>query len=216
MMTDSKFETFMKRVCEATGLNSQTALASTLKVSRSTITHAKNRGEIPERWIWLLSNAFGLNPEWLESGTGEPFHPKDSAEEFMKIPKVRARLSAGGGSFEVAHEVEDFFMFRTRWLRKKGTPDTMVLMSINGNSMEPELYDGDTVLVDQSQTQIYAGAVYAVGIEDTIMVKRLEKLPNKLVLRSTNPGYDPIYLEGEERETVRIIGKVTWLCRSLN
>jgi phage repressor protein C with HTH and peptisase S24 domain len=216
MMSNSKFESFMKRVCETTGLNSQSELASTLKVSRSTITHAKNKGEIPERWIWKLSRAFRLNPDWLESGVGEPFQPRDTVDGFMKVPKVRARLSAGGGSFEVAHEVEDFFMFRTQWLRKKGTPDTMVLMTINGNSMEPELYEGDIVLVDQSQTKIYAGAIYALGIEDTIMVKRLEKLPNKLVLRSTNPSYDPIYLDGDERDTVRIIGKVTWLCRSLN
>jgi phage repressor protein C with HTH and peptisase S24 domain len=215
-MTVSKFESFMKRVCETTGLNSQAELAAALKVTRSTITHAKNKGDVPDRWIWKLSEAFGLDSEWLQSGKGRPFRAGGAGEDFMKVPKVKARLSAGGGSFEVAHEVEDFFMFQTRWLRKKGTPDTMVLMSVNGNSMEPELNDGDIVLVDQSRTKIYAGAVYAVGIEDTIMVKRLEKLPNKLVLRSANPVYDPIYLEDDARDTVRIIGKVTWLCRSLH
>ncbi len=89
----------------------------------------------------------------------------------------------------------------------------MVLMDIFGNSMEPELKDGDTVLVDQSQKAILAGAIYAVGIDDTVMVKRLEKHPNKLVLRSDNESYAPIFLQGDEIETVRVIGKVLWVCR---
>ena len=40
-----------------------------------------------------------------------------------------------------------------------------------------------------------AGAVYAVGIDDTIMVKRLEKRPGKLVLLSDNPQHAPIFLD---------------------
>lgn len=212
----SKFEAFIERLFSATGLNTQTELAAVLKVSRSAVTHAKTKDDIPEKWIWKLSNAFGMDPEWLATGEGEPFQSRDSGEGFMKVPKVRARLSAGGGSFEVNQRVEDFFMFKTRWLREKGNPRKMILMSINGNSMEPELCDGDVVLVDQSQNEILAGAVYAVGIEDTIMVKRLEKLPNRLVLHSANKSYEPVYLEGDERDNVRVIGKVAWLSRSLN
>ena len=89
----------------------------------------------------------------------------------------------------------------------------MVLMDIFGNSMAPELKDGDTVLVDESQKAIIAGALYAVGIEDTVMVKRLEKHPNKLVLQSDNKDYTPIFLREEEMDMARIIGKVVWVGR---
>jgi phage repressor protein C with HTH and peptisase S24 domain len=47
------------------------------------------------------------------------------------------------------------------------------MMDIFGNSMEPELKEVDTVLIDQSQTLVLAGAIYAAGLDDTIMVKRL-------------------------------------------
>jgi phage repressor protein C with HTH and peptisase S24 domain len=93
--------------------------------------------------------------------------------------------------------------------------EKMVLLDIFGNSMEPEMRDGDTVLVDQSQKNILAGAIFALGIEDTIMVKRVEKHPNKLVLRSDNRDYAPIYLEGREADQVRILGKVIWVCREI-
>jgi phage repressor protein C with HTH and peptisase S24 domain len=89
----------------------------------------------------------------------------------------------------------------------------MVAMEVFGHSMEPEIKDGHTVLLDQSQVNIFAGAVYAVGIEDTILVKRLEKHPNKLVLCSDNHDYEPIFLDATDMENVRIIGKVIWSCR---
>ena len=71
----------------------------------------------------------------------------------------------------------------------------MVLMDITGNSMEPELKERDTVLIDQSQKAVLAGAIYAVGLDDTIGVKRLEKRPKELVLFSENGNYLPIRLK---------------------
>ena len=89
----------------------------------------------------------------------------------------------------------------------------MVAMEVFGQSMEPMIKEGDTVLIDQSQKNILAGAIYAVGVEDTILIKRLEKHPNKLVLCSDNKDYESIYLESEEADGLRIIGKVIWSCR---
>ena len=91
----------------------------------------------------------------------------------------------------------------------------MVLMDIFGNSMAPEMKDGDTVLIDQSQMDILSGAIYAVGVEDTIMVKRVEKHPNTLVLLSDNKDYAPIYLKDHDAGSIRMIGKVIWICREL-
>lgn len=214
-MTIRNFESFIQRVYEATGISSQMELASSLQIHRSAITQARRKDSIPDKWILQLYKIYGLNPEWLETGLGPTFLREEANEdeEFVTIPKVKARLCAGGGSFETAVEIEEFYSFRRDWLRSKGTADEMVLMDVVGNSMEPELKDGDTVLINESQKNILAGAVYAVGVDDTIMVKRLEKLPNKLVLLSDNKNYDPIFLEGEEINSVAVIGKVIWVCR---
>ena len=126
---------------------------------------------------------------------------------------MKARLSAGGGSFEVEDEIEGYYAFQEEWLTKKGNSEDMVLMDIFGSSMEPELKDGDTVLIDQSQKAILAGAIYAVGIDDTVMIKRVEKYPGRLVLLSDNEAYSPISLQGDEITGVRVIGKVIWICR---
>ncbi len=137
----------------------------------------------------------------------------DNDTEFKYIPKVAARLSAGTGSFECEEDITDYLSFQTKWLSNKGSANNMVAMEVFGQSMEPIIKEGDTVLIDQSQKSILAGAIYAVGVEDTILVKRLEKHPDKLVLCSDNKDYEPIYLEREDTDKVRIIGKVIWSCR---
>lgn len=209
------FDSFLQRAFEATGAGSQNELASILRINRSAITQARNKDSIPAKWLLKLYRQYGLNPDWLEAGEGRTFLKQADAveSEFKNIPKVKARLCAGGGSFEVGSEIEGYYAFRKEWLGSKGSSDKMVLMDIFGNSMQPELRDGDTVLVDESQKNILSGAMYAVGVEDTIMVKRVEKHPNRLALLSDNRDYSPIYLQFEELASIRIIGKVIWVCR---
>jgi phage repressor protein C with HTH and peptisase S24 domain len=215
-MTTTKFESFLKRIFEATGITSQAELASVLNINRSAITQARKKDSIPDKWILQLYRSFGLNPDWVETGISQNFQKKSDSDSIYKnIPKVKARLSAGGGSFEVGSEIEGYYAFRKDWLGTKGSINKMVLMDIFGNSMEPAMKDGDTILIDESQKDILAGAIYAVGVDDTIMVKRLEKHPNKLVLLSDNKDYSPIYIHGSEIDSVRIIGKGIWVCREL-
>ena len=217
-MNSSDFDTVIQRVFEATGIDSQNELAQALQINRSAVTQARKKGQVPDRWLLKLYRKFGLNPEWLESGAGRSFLKKrnrDSVSEFEKIPKVNARLCAGDGSFETDADIQCYYAFQKDWLQKKGSAEAMVVFDIFGNSMEPEIQNSDTVLVDQSQKAILAGALYAVGIEDTIMVKRIEKRPNKLVLLSNHKDYLPIILNREEAGAVRIIGKVIWVCREI-
>jgi phage repressor protein C with HTH and peptisase S24 domain len=211
------FNLFFQRLCDVTPISSQANLAKSLGISRAAITQAKTNDNIPPKWIAKLSQIYNLNPGWLEKRT-EPktLNQNNFQEIYLQIPKIRARLSAGGGSFETDPEIEEFYSFRKDWLSKKGKAKDMVLMDITGNSMEPELKEKDTVLIDQSQKAVLAGAIYAVGLDDTIVVKRLEKRPNKLVLLSENRTYPMISFEGEEMNSVRIIGKVVWVCRDMN
>ena len=214
-MTENKIDVLMRRILDATGINSQSDLAKELEINRSGITHARNNNKIPDKWIVKLYRKFGFNPQWIETGIGNVFLHTQSANdiEFKYIPKVAARLSAGTGSFECEEDVTDYLSFPTKWLSGKGSANSMVAMEVFGQSMEPIIKEGDTVLIDQSQNTILAGAIYAVGVEDTILIKRLEKHPNKLVLCSDNRDYEPIYLKKEEMDEIRIIGKDIWSCR---
>lgn len=211
----NKIDELIDRIFKVTGITSQSELAKELGINRSGITHARNKNKVPDKWIVKLYRRFGLNPVWIETGIGNVFMNSDSGYDvdFKHIPKVAARLSAGSGSLECDEGVKDYLSFQAKWLAGKGSAKDMVAIEVFGQSMEPVIREGDTVLIDQSRKEIIAGAIYAIGIEDTIYVKRVEKRPGKLVLRSDNKEYDPILIEKEELERVRVLGKIIWSCR---
>lgn len=210
------FDGFFARASRAAGLSSQADLAAMLGVHRSAVTQAKKKDAVPKAWVLTVSRQTGTDPDWLEFGTERSRGGAVSeAGDYLAVPKVRARLSAGGGSFETGGEVEEYYSFRRGWLRRKGQPGSMVLMDVVGNSMEPEIRHGDLALIDQSQTAVVAYAIFAVGVEDTVLIKRLEKRPGALALLSDNHDYAPIVLSGDALDALRIIGRVLWLGREL-
>lgn len=174
-------------------------------------------GPLPAAWSMTEPEAERLRLLRLgPTASGRILSPTSAVaiDGLIMVPKVAARLSAGGGSFETGAEIKGHYAFLRDWLESKGNPDDMVLMEVSGDSMEPELRDGDTVLVNQGQKDVLSGKAYAVGIEDVVVVKQVERRPGALVLRSTNPAYDPIEIDmrGDLAETVRIIGRVIWWC----
>ncbi len=216
-MNAINFYSFYQRLINEDIITSQRELASLLGIKGSAISQAKRRKVIPRSWIPTISEKMNLTPEWIKTGNGEKYFDKfcDNNHSFEVVPKVKARLSAGDGSFDVDQKISEYYSFQKIWLRKKGNPKDMVLMDIAGNSMEPELKDGDTVLIDGSKNEILAGAIYAVGVEDTVLIKRVEKLPNKLVLISDNEKYSPTYITGDDINRVRVLGKIIWICREM-
>lgn len=65
-------------------------------------------------------------------------------------------------------------------------------MRVSGDSMEPEIMDGDVVLLDQSKRTVVPGRIFAVGFEEAIYLKRIDLLPGQAILKSINPAYPPV------------------------
>lgn len=206
-----KFDDFFQRVAKTTGISTQKELAGLLGIEPAAITLAKGRG-VPKSWGLTIAAAFGVNPVWLKTGSG-PVYQNELASTLL-IPKVAARACAGGGSFELSDMIVDELPFARSWLSKKGNPGRMVAMEVIGDSMSPELEPGDNILIDQSQNQVADNNLYVVGLADNIQVKRVQIRPGLVVLFSTNQRYSPVTLQGDEIDTLRVIGRVLWSSRA--
>lgn len=90
-----------------------------------------------------------------------------------------------------------------------------VYLRVRGDSMEPELHEGDLVLV-QVQDTIESGeyAVVLVDNEDGL-VKRIEIDRTHITLISENPYYPPRRFDREEMNRIRIFGKVVSVMRRM-
>jgi phage repressor protein C with HTH and peptisase S24 domain len=165
-----------------------------------------------------IATVFHVSLNWLLTGEGEPFVKKPvekaDVEDFVYVPVVSGRISAGGGLIPDT-SIELRLAFRRDWIQRHGDPRNMSLIRVSGDSMEPTLYSGDIVLVDHNRNYIDPqGGIYAIAIDDIIMIKRLQMIYPAMKIRiiSDNPRYETFELEPDR---VVINGKVIWFGREI-
>lgn len=224
-MDDKKsFEARFGRLMEAANVKNDAEFARLLDINQSSVAAARKREQVPPGWVEKIADRFNADANWLFFGEGNNDLTKMQAScgsseasdvDLIMIPMVEARLSAGHGSLQVSGESDRGYAFRSDFLHRKGNPKSMVLMRVDGDSMQPEIMDGDAVLLDQSKTDIRLGKIFAVGFEDAIYLKRIDRVPGKLILKSTNPAYPPLEIDvqGQEQDLFRVIGQVLWIGR---
>lgn len=144
--------------------------------------------------------------------------------EYAHIPVHGASLSAGPGADNGGTNITDHLAFRRDWLKRIGVSATKACLArVIGHSMEPTLWPGDLVLIDQTktdpiirkraETDLRRAPIYAFVQDGEARVKRIER-PNAdaIMLLSDNPDFAPELRSGAEVEQmqVTIIGKVVW------
>jgi len=88
-------------------------------------------------------------------------------------------------------------------------------VKIKGDSMIPDIHDGDTVIVRQQEDAETGDTVIATINGDDATCKRLRKYRDGIELVPNNPTYEPMYFSNEDVLTkpVKILGKVEELRR---
>jgi len=212
---DQIWGVFMSRLREELKGTTQESLGKRLGVHKATISKwlkETTKGADIKDFLRYM-DVLGIMPSQLFEGV------LPCEDDYGFIPKVWARLSAGGGSLETTGEIKGFYAFRKDFLRGMGTPSrNLVLMDITGNSMEPTLFAGDTVLLatDEENKKVKVGDFAAVRIDSEIIIKRIAKAPGKLILISDNKTYKEIVIDlSQENQNFEIIGKAKWMARML-
>lgn len=172
------------------------------------------------RNLELAAEYLGVTPAVLKFGGQEvkgnvvALHPEDPLpEDVVLVPESRIEFSAGNGRIAIFEEVEDAepAIYRRSWLRKHGlNPARLRRFPVSGDSQEPMLFHGDTVLVNLDETHIVDGKLYAIRYDNDLRIKYLyRKLDGTLILRSKNPAYPDEEVPPElANEHISIIGRV--------
>lgn len=207
------------RIKKVRGETKQKEFAESLGISLSAVQSWEYQGNIPGGdALTKIHEIYGININWLLTGEGgeKAISPgEDGAEtEFDMVPMARAKLSAGGGNIVLSEGFKEYYAFRKEWVSRVATSKNNVfLMAVEGDSMEPTIYDGDTAMIDQGRQEIRTGRIYALGTGDLIMIKRLDVLMDARVkVISDNAKYSPYIIDGK---TLRVIGQVVWFARQL-
>ena len=133
---------------------------------------------------------------------------RDKGGEWVEVARLCIGASAGPGSLPVEEASFDAFRFSRRWLAEQGLQGAQLsAITVEGDSMEPLLNDGDEILIDRAP-RTFRDGVYVVRLGDALMVKRVAQAgAGRFALLSQNLAYPPVDVSADEME---VIGRVVW------
>ena len=133
------------------------------------------------------------------------------------IAEIDLRFGLGAAIMDqevYEHQVERM-PFARAWLRHitNSQPDQLYWARARGNSMEPNISEGDVILIDRSQTDGLGDLYWAVAYGQSGMVKRLRPMPDGSVkILSDNQAVGPeTAYDGE----LTIFGRVVAIVRKV-
>ena len=185
----------------------QDELANDIGVSRSTIAMWETGKSQPDNEaIVKLAHYFRVSTDHL-LGNDEHITHSDSSHTFPWV-NVLGRVAAGI-PIEAVEEIID---------KEQLSPDMdlsyeYIGLQIHGDSMEPKMSEGDVVIV-RLQDDCENGDIAVVLINGgDATCKKIKKMPEGIMLISTNPDYEPMFYSNKQIEElpIRLIGKVVEL-----
>jgi len=175
----------------------------------------------------LLASAVGVSLDWIASGRGDmypsegmpakavdeslPANPVDESI-YAYVPLYDARISQGHGAWSDGARILTMLAFTKYSLHKKGLiASQLAAVRVDGDSNEPSLKDGDTVMVDLSRNTIQGEAFYVIRLDDLLYAKRLQRqLDGGVLVISANTAYPPITVPADRLERLQVVGRVVW------
>lgn len=129
---------------------------------------------------------------------------------------VSALASAAGGGAVVDHErITGRVKFRRAWLARHGLAAAACrVIQVLGESMEPTLVDGCSILVNQDSRRRSVGRIFVVRTDDGLVVKRAGKdRAGRWQLVSDNPNKQA-WPTAPWPDDAPVVGEVKWAART--
>lgn len=218
----------VKKLLDEKGIT-QHQLAEMINTTQGAISNIIMGRTQKPRNLLEIANALEVDPNWLQTGIGEPtpsgrgsvqgvISPAKSAKDSVVLSAYH-RVAGGNGFFnaDFPDEIRSIEFspegFMAAFNRKSSS--NLQLVMVDGNSMyDPEypelsLKHGDLVCIDLSVIEMQSDGIYAFNFEGADRIKRLQRLSgHRLKIISDNPKYEDEVLEGDRMNDVRIIGKL--------
>lgn len=182
----------------------RTQLCDDLGFKYSTVSEWLSAKKYPRMdKIEMLSNYFGVMKSDLIEDKRNTLTPTELRANTKPVPLVGR--AAAGLSCHAEDNIEGYILTDCELLHEGYE---YFWLTVKGDSMEPELHDGDRVLVREQETlEAECYAVVRIDGEDGV-VKRVKIDRDRITLTSVNPYYPPRVFEREQMNDVAVVGKV--------
>lgn len=166
----------------------------------------------------IIIKALGLQNESFNyfSDTSKNELPSNVYNEEVIAFPVIGMIKAGFGGSAVEDLTDEIQEVPVSLIKGHSKNDFMILR-VDGNSMYPQFFDGDRVLVKKCDS-VDSGSIAVIlynGDEATIKQVVYKNGEDWVDLIPRNPEYPPLRLVGNELSQCRILGQVIYLFRKI-
>lgn len=211
-----KISTRIKQIMKEKGMT-QADLSKESGISKSTLSEWLNdKYEPKQNSIYILSETLGVNPTWLMGLDVDKENKLDISLIYNELKQPRQQKVYNFAESELEEQ---------RYLEEQheeyhgqtaaGAPiegqqpipfigAKTVNLLVNGDSMEPEFYDGD-IIKYHPQPELENGEIGVFAVNGGITMKRFRR-NDDLRLESLNKKYEDIIIK--ETDDFSILGKV--------
>lgn len=198
---------------------------------KSLFSQLKTTGSFGEKVARRLEEQYRMGAGFLDRDPDTPAPPSDPVEvalamfpgakrvravgpddpSITQIRKVKLKVQAGLTGFQTEPEDHDGDTqgVPTSWILQEGLrKDALLSTIVRGDSMEPNLHDGDTIIVNTADKNLVSGLVYVVNYEGEAIVKRMLRDAGRWWLISDNADQKKYHRQLCQGEECIVIGKV--------
>lgn len=182
---------------------SQADIATALGTTRSNISlRIKNNSEATYQEIKKIEDFFNItfnDPMTQNARYAEKSMEENKQNNIINIdyfPDVYLSAGYGVEVFDEYSEVvgiDEHFLTSEKGMRVN--PKNCKMVRVSGNSMYPEYHHGDRVIIDESDTNLTDGQIYAFRYDGQCYVKEINRAGNKIKCISVNKEYEPFFIE---------------------
>lgn len=202
---------FVERLKQVAALlGSASALAKVAGVSQSGLHRYLTGGEPSRKVLVAIARAAKVSLAWLATGEGTMVEaPRlQKMGTLMRLPLYQQGAAARVPEGQDPRQLRALAFCR-RWLAINGLEAAqLAALQVRGNSMEPTISNGDTLLVDLGQRDIVDGDIYVIDDAQATLIRRVQlQIAGKLRLICDNPSYPTTELPAG---SVTVVGRVVW------
>ena len=153
-----------------------------------------------------------LPPNNAYRKTAEPKAPYVSESDLVHyIPVFEIEATASKKTGDKNYQKSCYVAFHSDWFAKhKLDFEHCVIVEVRDASMEPTIAEHSIVLIDRSRCRRRIGNIYAIRINNNIVVRRLDKNKDQWHLVSDHPKWksEPF------PDSAEIIGEIKWTAKT--
>ena len=202
-----------QRLLHLRGKRSRQTFADLLGIGHRSLIRYEKEERLPDAEVLArICQVFEVDPMWLLMG-------KYRERPTVLIPRYDLEAAAGTGTFLESEGAIDALSLDLDWLVQelKVNPQEAGLLTVRGDSMEPTLFHGDSLLFTRRLLDPLQEGIYLIRCNALLMVKRLLPQPGKtLLIASDNSAYPPFSISVQtDPDDFAILGRVVWSGRRL-